>query len=76
MEYRIEYAGGRCTNYANGRKDLIDWLKLLKGETITDIRKLYKNDTSDSVMERYKKYIKKEASDAKGHNKQEKIQNP
>lgn len=28
MTYRIEYAGGRCCNFANGRADLIKWLKL------------------------------------------------
>lgn len=59
MRYRIEYADGKCCNYANGSKDLIDWLKLLKDETITDIRKVYKNGVSDSVLETYEKYINK-----------------
>lgn len=59
MEYRIEYADGGCCNFANSRKDLLDWLKLLKDETISDIRKLYKSGVSDSVMEQYKKYIGK-----------------
>lgn len=59
MQYRIEYANGRCCNFANSRKDLIDWLKLLKDETITDIRKLYKSGVSDSVMEQYQQYIRK-----------------
>ena len=27
MRYRIEYADGRCCNFANSRKDLLDWLK-------------------------------------------------
>lgn len=58
MRYRIEYAEGKCCNFANSRKDLIDWLKLLKDETITDIRKLYKSGVSDSVLEQYKKYMK------------------
>lgn len=57
MRYRIEYAGGRCYNFANGRADLIEWLKLLKDETISDIRKLYKSGVPDSVMEKYRKYI-------------------
>lgn len=57
MRYRIEYCDGRCCNFANGSKDLIEWLKLLQGETITDIRKLYKNGVSDSVIETYAKYI-------------------
>lgn len=57
MEYRIEYAEGKCCNYANGRKDLLEWLRLLKDETITDIRKLYKNGISVSVKEKYVKHI-------------------
>lgn len=57
MRYRIEYANGKCCNFANSRNDLIEWLKLLKDETISDIRKLYKSGVSDSVMEQYKKYI-------------------
>ncbi len=57
MIYQIEYADGRCCNFANNRKDLLEWLKLLKDETITDIRKLYKSGVSDSVMDKYKQYI-------------------
>lgn len=57
MEYRIEYCEGKCCNFANSSKDLIEWLKLLKDETITDIRKLYKSGVSASVMSTYQKYI-------------------
>ena len=39
MRYRIEYADGRCCNFVNSRKDLLDWLKALKDEKIVDIRK-------------------------------------
>lgn len=39
-------------------KDLIEWLKLLNDETISDIRKVYKNGVTDSVKETYAKYIK------------------
>ena len=46
MRYRIEYADGRCCNFANSRKDLLDWLKLLKDEQIVDIRKIYKSGVS------------------------------
>ena len=53
MQYQIEYAEGRCCSFANSSKDLIEWLKLLKDETITDIRKLYKSGVSDSVIETY-----------------------
>lgn len=56
MEYRIEYADGKNCNFANGRDDLLKWLKLLKDETITDTRKVYKNGVTDSVMDKYKKY--------------------
>lgn len=52
MQYRIEYAGGQCCNFASSRQDLLEWLKLLKNETITDIRKLYKSGVSDSVMDK------------------------
>lgn len=58
MEYRIEYLNGKCCNFANSRNDLLDWLKILKDETITDIRKLYKSGVSDSVMEKYQQYIR------------------
>lgn len=58
MRYRLEYADGRGCNYANSSKELIVWLKLLKDETITDIRKIYKSGVSDSVMEIYEKYIR------------------
>lgn len=57
MRYRIEYAGGKCCNYASGREDLIEWLNLLKDEVITDIRKCYQSGVSDSVLEKYQKYI-------------------
>lgn len=59
MRYRIEYAEGRCCNFANSSKDLIKWLKLLKDETITEIRKVYKNGVSDSVMDTYSKYLRR-----------------
>ena len=52
MRYRIEYADGRC------RKDLLDWLKLLKHEKIADIRKVYKNGVTDSVLDNYRRYLK------------------
>lgn len=58
--YRIEYAEGKCCNFAHSRKDLLEWLKLLKNETITDIRKIYKSGVSDSVMDKYKNFIHRE----------------
>ena len=58
MRYRIEYADGRCCNFANSRKDLLDWLKLLKDEKIVDIRKIYKSGVTDSVIDSYRSYLK------------------
>ena len=49
MRYRIEYADGKCCSFANSSRDLIDWLKLLKDETISDIIKIYKSGATDSV---------------------------
>ncbi|MCQ5054836.1 hypothetical protein NE606_09205 [Agathobaculum butyriciproducens] len=57
MRYRIEYANGKCCNFANSSRDLIGRLNLLKDETISDIRKIYKNGVTDSVMDTYQKYI-------------------
>lgn len=58
MKYRIVYHNGQCHNYAHGRKGLIEWLKLLKDETITEIRKIYRNGVEESVIEKYRRYIK------------------
>ena len=58
MRYRIEYADGRCCIFANSRKDLLDWLKALKDEKIVDIRKVYKNGVTDSVIDNYRNYLK------------------
>ena len=61
MRYRIEYADGRCCNFANSRKELLEWLKLLKDEEIIDIRKIYKNGVTDSVLEKYQNHLVKNA---------------
>ena len=53
MRYRIEYADRRCCSFANSRKDLLEWLKILNDEEIADIRKVYKNGATDSVKETY-----------------------
>ena len=58
MRYRIEYADGRCCNFEKSRKDLLDWLKLLKDEKIVDIRKIYKSGVTDSVIDSYRSYLK------------------
>ena len=61
MRYRIEYEDGRCCNFANSRKDLLECLKLLKDKEITDIRKIYKNGVTDSVYEKYHNYVNRNA---------------
>ena len=61
MRYRIEYADGRCCNFANSRRDLLKWLKLLQDEEIMDIRKIYKNGVTDSVLEKYRNYVNRNA---------------
>lgn len=58
MMYRIEYADGRCCHFADGRKDLLDWLRLLEDEKIDDIRKVYKSGATDSVIETYRQYLR------------------
>ena len=59
MDYRIEYADGRCTNHACSRKDLLEWLVILKEEVICNIVKVSSNGKEESVLEKYKKYIRK-----------------
>ncbi|MBU5281903.1 hypothetical protein KQI13_09910 [Anaerostipes hadrus] len=58
MRYRIEYTDERRYSFVNNSKDLIDLLKHLKNETISDIRKIYKSGVTDSVKDTYSKYIK------------------
>ena len=59
MRYRIEYCGAKCYNYANSRADLLDWLRLLKDEQITDIKKECKSGATASVLDKYRDYIAK-----------------
>lgn len=59
MRYRIEYIGGHCSALANNRQELVRQIRMAASGTIEDIRKLYQNGVSDSVMEKYEKYIKK-----------------
>lgn len=53
MKYRIEYTGGRCSSLVNNRQELLRQVKAAAPGSIEDIRKLYKNGISDSVMEKY-----------------------
>lgn len=63
MRYRIEYSDNRHCDFANSRKDLLQHLTRPIPRHITDIRKLYKSGSSDSVFETYKKYIYAETKD-------------
>lgn len=55
MQYRIEYSGNRKSTLVDGRAALLKQLKTEIG--VNDIRKIYKNGVSDSVMEKYRDYI-------------------
>ena len=57
MKYRIEYESGKCATVVYSRKDLLKYLKRIKGDRIVDISKVYKTGVSDSVLEAYEKYI-------------------
>lgn len=58
MRYRIEYTGSRCCDLVNNRQELLQQIKVAVPGTIEDIRKLYKNGVSDSVMEKYEQHLK------------------
>ena len=57
MIYKIEYDNGICCNYANGRDDLLEWLRILRDEKIYDILKSSKDGNMASVIEKYKKFL-------------------
>lgn len=63
MRYRIEYSDNRHCDFANNRKDLLSYLARSIPGSISDIRKLYKSGSSDSVIEIYRKYIHVETKD-------------
>ena len=58
MRYRIEYTGGRRSALAYSRQELLRLIKMAAPGAVRDIRKLYKNGVSDSVMEKYEPYLK------------------
>ena len=55
MRYRIEYAGNRKCTVVDDRAALLKELKKASG--VTDVKKVYRNGTTDSVMEKYQNYI-------------------
>ena len=57
MMYKIEYDNGKCYNYANGRSDLLEWLRILHDEKIDDILKISKSGDATSVIDKYQKFL-------------------
>ena len=53
MRYRVERQAGQHCLIMDSRADLLEYLKHTPPGTITDIRKIYKNGITDSVMETY-----------------------
>ena len=59
MMYRIEYVVGGYISFPRNRNELIEELQRMEREMIIDVRKLYKNGVSDSVLEKYEKYMRR-----------------
>lgn len=57
MRYRIEYSNKKCCDFVESRKELLNRLNNTR-YIIADVRKIYKNGSSDSVIDNYKAYIK------------------
>ena len=56
MRYRVERREGQHCLIMNSRAELLEYLKHTPSGIITDIRKIYKNGITDSVMETYFPY--------------------
>lgn len=59
MRYRIDFIGDQKSLAVNSRSDLLKWSKQLPQNMIDDVRKIYSSGVSDSVMDLYKKYMRK-----------------
>lgn len=57
MIYMIIYDDEKCTNYANSRADLLEWLRILHDEEINDILKIGKSGAITSVIDKYQKFL-------------------
>lgn len=57
MRYIIYHSNDKVSR-ANGRKELLKRISLLKREDIDDIRKIYKSGVSDSVVDLYRQYMR------------------
>lgn len=58
MEYRIEYTDGRRNTRIQGRPALMKLLGQEKRENIRDVRKLFRNGFSETVFEKYGRFIR------------------
>lgn len=56
MRYRVERREGQHCLIMNSRAELLEYPKHTPPGTIADIRKIYKNGITDSVMETYFPY--------------------
>jgi len=55
--YLIEYSDGSTDTMTN-RKDLIEWLEIISGRGVQDIRKVREHGISISVLEEFRQYIR------------------
>lgn len=58
MTYIILYEQTRLPETVRNSLDLVNRLKDLSREQIEDIRKVYVSGITDSVLEKYEKYLK------------------
>lgn len=55
--YQIEYVNG-STDTVNTKHDLIEWLKIIGGQGVQDIRKVREHGISISVLEEFRQYVR------------------
>ncbi len=57
MRYRIEFSDVKCCKYADSREELLKWLQKPHEGIVSDIRKVYANGATDSVMDKYRPFM-------------------
>ena len=58
MKYRIEYADGRKCSFTTGRDATIRLLENMERRAVSDVRRVYKNGITETVMESYERFLK------------------
>lgn len=58
MRYRIEYNDGKPCRYEQNRTDLVRYLKKTEDKSINDIRRVFKDNRTDSAFDIYSVYLK------------------